>query len=363
MLSNRTTPIDFTSSLYLGLCHASYALRPWVSFTTGKPAALEESPDARRIAAQLAQLQGCEQATLGTSTLHVFWDLFGMFDRRRVAIYVDRGAYPIARWGVERAAARAIPVQPFLHHDASDLESRVRRDAGLGRTPVVVVDGFCPACGAVAPIPEYLATIRPRGGRLVIDDTQALGILGQVPGAGTPYGRGGGGTLRWHGVGGADVLSASSLAKAFGAPVAVLAGSRRAIASFEQHSDTRVHCSPPSTAALRAAECALAINQGWGEPLRQRLWDLIRLFQVQLRRVGRTTTGGISPMQTIVPRPGYDAAREHKLLLQTGIQTILRATEGKAGARIGVLITAKHETHEIERAVAALSCIPHRRGD
>lgn len=50
-------------------------------------------------------MQGCEMATLSSSTLHLFWDLFGALARGRVAIYMDAGTYPIARWGVERAAA------------------------------------------------------------------------------------------------------------------------------------------------------------------------------------------------------------------------------------------------------------------
>jgi hypothetical protein len=64
---------------------------------------------------------------------------------------------------------------------------------------------------------------------LVIDDTQALGILGHSPGPHAPYGKGGGGSLQWAGIGGPDVLVVSSLAKGFGAPVAVLAGSEATV--------------------------------------------------------------------------------------------------------------------------------------
>ena len=46
--------------------------------TQGRPAALEEAPGARALAAALAPLQGCQAATLLPSTLHLFWDMFGM---------------------------------------------------------------------------------------------------------------------------------------------------------------------------------------------------------------------------------------------------------------------------------------------
>src|ERR1700745_2783322 len=98
--------LDFTSALYLGMRHPSCALRPWSQFTTGVPAALGWLPEAWSIAHEFAALQGCEGGVLGTSTLHQFWDLFGILGRQQVAIHVDAGAYPIARWGVERAAAR-----------------------------------------------------------------------------------------------------------------------------------------------------------------------------------------------------------------------------------------------------------------
>ena len=69
--------LDFTSCLYLGLRHESDALPAWSSLSTGKPAALEDPPGARRVARKLAELQGCETALMAPSTLHLFWDLFG----------------------------------------------------------------------------------------------------------------------------------------------------------------------------------------------------------------------------------------------------------------------------------------------
>jgi 8-amino-7-oxononanoate synthase len=74
--------LDFTSALYLGMHHTTGALRPWRSLTTGRPAALAEPPGAAAVVNHLADLVGCERATLLPSTLHLFWDLFGRLDAR-----------------------------------------------------------------------------------------------------------------------------------------------------------------------------------------------------------------------------------------------------------------------------------------
>lgn len=59
--------LDFTSALYLGLRHPSGSLWPWSQFTTGRPAALAIPASQERVAEALAELQGCERATLGPS--------------------------------------------------------------------------------------------------------------------------------------------------------------------------------------------------------------------------------------------------------------------------------------------------------
>ena len=308
-----------------------------------------------RVAQTLADLKGCERAMLSPSTLHLFWDLFGVLARRSIAIYLDAGTYPIARWGVERAEARGIPVRCFPHHDTEALRHWLRKDAPLHRRPWVVADGFCPACGRPAPMGAYLESARALGGHLVIDDTQALGILGHSPGPHAPYGKGGGGSLQWAGIGGPDVLVVSSLAKGFGAPVAVLAGSEAMVRHFEENSETRVHCSPPSAAVIHAAEHALAISERFGDRLRLRLAQLIRHFHNRLKGIGLSATGGLFPVQALVPPPGLDAKTLYDRLLQCGIWTVLHRGRNGHRPRIGFLVTARHRQDDIDRAVDALA--------
>lgn len=100
---------DFTSALYLGLHHPSASLRPWGQLTTGKPAAFEAPVSEQRLARWLAGLVGCEQAVFGPSTLHLFWDLFGVLAKQEVSVYLDAGAYPIAHWGASAPPFTACP--------------------------------------------------------------------------------------------------------------------------------------------------------------------------------------------------------------------------------------------------------------
>jgi 8-amino-7-oxononanoate synthase len=347
--------LDFTSALYLGLRHPTGSLRPWSQFTTGVPAALAPPPGAEQVAQQLASLQGCEHGVLGASTFHLFWDLFGMLSRRSVVIFVDAGTYPIARWGIERAAARGLPVHEFGHHDPEALRRTLMKD-GRGRPkPVLVTDGFCPACGQPAPLSAYLDSVRALGGWLIVDDTQALGIFGLSSGPDAPYGRGGGGMLPRIQVGGPDILVVSSLAKAFGAPVAVLSGSRSAVEDFEAKSETSMHCSPPSLAVIRTAEHALQVNRENGDRLRLRLARFVVRFRHRAAQVGFRFGGNLFPVQTIALGSDANTLKLHQQLSRRGVQTVLHRVPGSSTLRVSFLLSAQHTPEEIDRATAALA--------
>ncbi len=341
--------LDFTSALYLGLRHPSASLPPWDALTIGRPAALAEPPDAEAVAGGIASLQGCEAATLLPSTLHLFWDLFRVLDDGRVGVLCDAGLYPIARWGAERASSLGMPVHTFAHHDAGALEQAIGRLALAQRRPIVVTDGYCPNCGAPAQIRAYAELARRAGGWLVLDDTQALGILGKGPINSNPYGTGGGGSLRWHGVYGPHIIVGSSLAKGFGAPLAALCGSRALIERFRDNSEARIHCSPPSVATIHAAGQALRLNRRHGETLRRRLLGLVLRLRQRLAAIGLKPVGGLPfPVQSFDAERSSPIARVFRWLRHGGVRALLTRGCEAAAARLTFLVTARHGPADID---------------
>jgi 8-amino-7-oxononanoate synthase len=347
--------LDFTSALYLGLKHGSAQMLPWGQLTTGRPAALGEPPAAKQVAAGLAALMGCEAAILAPSTLHLFWDLFGFLSTAPIAVYFDAGSYPIARWGGERAMVRGVPVRRYPRHDEASLRRCIEADEALGLQPVVVADGYSPGLGRSAPVTAYLEAVRARGGYLILDDTQALGILGSNSGPQAPFGLGGGGTVRRSGVGGSAIVVVASLAKGLGVPIAVMAGSGVFVRAFKEHSATRLHCSPPSIASIHAAQHALDVNGTIGDLLRQRLALSVKRFRRRLAEIGLGVQGELFPVLTLSSIVGRAALMLHESLLCRGVCTVLHRPRGVEGARLSFLVTVDHRPEEIDLAVESVA--------
>lgn len=356
--------IDFTSSLYLGMRHASATLRGWNQLTTGVPPALRVPAGSSAVAERLAALQGCETALLSPSTLHAFWDLGDALARPRASIHVDAGAYPIAAGGIDRARLRGVSVERFPHHDPRALLQQLARRPPSER-PVIVADGFCAACGHFAPLASYARIARQRGGRLVIDDTQALGIFG-TPAERMPYGTGGGGSLRRLGLAGtpagdslADdhVVVVASLAKAFGVPIAAISGARSFVAPLARAGATRLHSSGVSAAALRAAQRALVENGARGDDRRRRLVAHVRRLRRGLERVTIPASAGHFPLQYTAEMPRPAVARIGRALLRAGIRPILVGAGCGAPSPLGRIAFALHAAMSpdaIDAAVQAL---------
>jgi 8-amino-7-oxononanoate synthase len=218
----------------------------------------------------------------------------------------------------------------------------------------VVADGVCPGCGLLAPVRGYLRALRPYGGLLVLDDTQATGLLGDISRTFSPYGRGGGGTLRMAGLAAPDVLIVSSLAKAFGVPVAFLAGSAALVGRYERGSETRVHCSPPSLAHVAAARHALGMNAVAGDSLRERLADLVGRLRRGVRGLGYLAGPTAFPVQALAPVDGMPPAELYRRLLDLGVTAVLHRPACRPVATLSFLVTAEHTPEQIDYVVAAL---------
>ena len=343
--------LDFTSALYLGLRHAHGELEPWPALTTGRPAAAGVPRHVAETAAELAKLMGCACGLLAPSTLHLFFDVFDVLAREPIVIFAERGLYPVMRWGVERAAAKGARVVGFPAGDAAAL-ARSMRNVSRGR-PIVVADGLRPARGATPPLGDYVDLARAGKGFVVVDDTQGLGVIGRRPSAAHPYGRGGGGIGARFGLDAPELIIGASLAKGFGAPLAALAGAAETIGLFEREGMTRVHCSPPSLAAVAAADRALDLNRRRGDALRRRLAMLAGLFRASLRRIGVAVAGGLLPVQTLLGL--RDPLRLHERLARRGVACVLHQAHGGVGAALSFLITARHTIDDISACVEAIA--------
>lgn len=350
--------VDFTSALYLGWNHAELPSCRSESepLTLGKPQALEEPPGARLLARRLAHLTGFDLGVVAPSTLHLSLDVCMFLAEQGVDFLVEQGAYPVCRWGLELASARGCAIRWFQHHNPESLQAALRK---ARQSPVVIADGFCPVCGAPAPLKAYLSLAGEHGGRLIVDDTQALGILGSRDGSGPefPYGSGGGGSPSFLGLHGENLAIINSLAKAFGAPLACLLGSSAFVRGFAAASRTRLHCTAPSTAAIRAGLHALERNGDVGDRSRRRLFQLVVSFRKLLLDRGWPLVRGTFPVQAIV-HP--DAPLIHTHLYQMGVRSLLQTTGKEERPRVTFVLNATHEPEDLRQVAMALDSFEKR---
>jgi 8-amino-7-oxononanoate synthase len=186
------------------------------------------------------------------------------------------------------------------------------------------------------------------GGRLLIDDTQALGLVGPC----------GGGSLRACDLPLGGVVVAS-LAKAFAAPLAFVGGARHDVASYIDESETRVHLSPPSLVDIHAADSAVRLNRRLGATRRRRLQAAINYLRYGLSANGLQPRppmqqSTLFPVQAIPPIRGLSARYVHQRLLNAGIRGVLH-TSCDGQPRVSLVLRATHTRAQLDRALAAVA--------
>lgn len=358
--------LDLTSSLYLGLHHPSSRLPGWSSLTLGQPAALAEPPAVAEVTDRVGRLVGMPSVRLWTSTLHAFTDLSVALSayRRDPSIGVDVAAYPIGRLGLTaRHGASGRRSHRLPHYDVAAARRWSAREAGRGRTPVLLVDGWCPGCGRVAPLAGLSQAVRSHRGLIVVDDTQALGLLGAMKRGGEDpagrWGQGGGGSIV-HSGSPTGVVMVASLAKAFGVPMAVIAGPADLVASTRAHGLTVVHSSPPSVPVGLAAIRALTVNERVGDRLRQRLLALIDRLHRGLGRQGIRIDSGHFPVARVALPNTAMAAQVVHALEGAGIRAVPLATSCRGRPGVGLALNAGLRPADIDRTCDALSLAMRR---
>ena len=219
---------------------------------------------------------------------------------------------------------------------------------------MVVVDGVCGGCGRPYPVRAAADRVRAYGGVLLLDDTQALGLFGEGTDAAHPFGRGGGGSLRRAGVRFDDVVSVASLAKAFGAPVASIAGSAAIIERIGHRGGSMTYSSPPSAVDIAAADYALDRNAAEGDLLRRQLATRIRALRSRSAERGLRLADGRFPVQATTQVTVPVGRRLLRRLDARGVRAVLRR-DCTGGNAIALVLTATNRLSDVTMAADELA--------
>ena len=355
--------LNFTAAGYLGLERhpsvrraACRAVERWgVSLAT--PRVLAEHPLTARLERALAHLVGQEAALVFPSTSHVALDVLPLLAGPAGLLAIDERAYAISREGAGAAAQAGALVVPFPHNDAGALGALLRRHARL-RDKAIVCDGVYPAGGYPAALAEFVSLARRHDAAVYVDDAHGLGLLGAGPAAEPPYGSGGGGTPPHLGIPPGELLHVGSLSKAFGVPVAFVAGPAEFIAYLRLTAGASAHSSPPAIPTIAAALAALEVHAARGDALRRRLAARVRQFRAGLAAAGvPPRTAGLFPIQALTLGTPRAVLAVGQALRCMGVWSVvqLHAPECPRGGVLRFILTALHGQDDIGEAVAAIA--------
>lgn len=191
----------------------------------------------------------------------------------------------------------------------------------------------------------------------MVDDTQALGVLGSpvVDTTATralPFGSKGTGTLAFLGVPTDAAVVVGSLGKAFGIPMAFAAGPEKWIRHTRASGPLLRASSQVPLGLVRAARYALTWNSNLGDTARRQLTRAVEQFSSLPRIQGAPH----SPVQRLVLPRLRQAHALWQELLDRGIWSLLER-DGRTGGALTFLLTAAHEGPAIARCRAKLESL------
>ena len=254
-------------------------------------------------------------------------------------IFIDTSAH-FSLW--DAAYATNLPITPFHHMLPQSLAEHLRTEILPNERPLVLSDGVFPVSGEIAPLPEYLALVKPLQGLVYLDDAHAVGVLGEN-GLGTPD---------YYDIADKSCHSSATLAKALGGYGGVIWGTASWIDNLDRNSRICAGASPPPLVVAAASACALAMARSNPE-LRKRLWVNVTQARKGLRSLGWEMADSPVPILCLEGRQGISLERIKKGLLEQAIavELVRSYTSTPAGGAIRIAIFATHSTAQIDRLV------------
>ncbi len=241
----------------------------------------------------------------------------------------------------------------YKHDDMADLETKLK-EAKDTRHRVIVTDGVFSMDGTIAQLDKICDLADKYDALVMVDDSHATGFTGKT----------GRGTHELKNVMSRVDIITSTLGKALGgAAGGFTSGRKEIIDMLRQRSRPYLFSNtlpPPIVGAAISVFDMLSETTA----LRDKLEDNTKYFRAKISEAGLDIKPGTHP---IVPIMLYDAVLAQKFatrILEEGIYVIgfFYPVVAKGNARIRVQISAAHERHHLDKAIAAFTKVGKELG-
>jgi glycine C-acetyltransferase len=241
----------------------------------------------------------------------------------------------------------------YKHNDMSDLEERLKETQNL-RSRIIVTDGVFSMDGTIAQLDKIVPLAEKYNAMIMIDECHASGFMGKT----------GRGTHEFRGVMGKIDIITGTLGKALGgASGGFTSGNKEVVDLLRQRSRPYLFSNTVAPSIVGASIAVLDMLSETTE-LRDKLESNTKYFRSKITEAGFDIKPGEHP---IVPIMLYDAVLAQKFaekILEEGIYVIgfFFPVVAKGNARIRVQLSAAHEQHHLDKAIAAFTKVGKELG-
>ena len=236
----------------------------------------------------------------------------------------------------------------YTHNDMADLEAQLKAaDAAGARFKLVFTDGAFSMDGTIAQLDKIRALCDQYGALLGVDECHATGFLGAR----------GRGTHEHRGVFGKIDIITGTLGKALGgASGGFTTGKREVIELLRQRSRPYLFSNTVMPAIVGGSLAVLDLLEASTE-LRDKLADNTAWFRQAITAAGFEIKPGEHPIVPIMIGDAVKAQQLSQRILELGLYAVgfFFPVVPKGQARIRVQMSAVHDRHHLEKAVAAFT--------
>lgn len=306
------------------------------------------TPAQRDLERALARFVGRPDALVFTTGYQANLGLLSAFLGEGTMLVADEECHAAAHDGVAIGGGQFVP---FRHNDVVDLDRRL--SSREGAPAMVMVDGVYSMSGDLAPLAEIREVCDRHGVPLAVDDAHGLGMAGR-------HGRGVEDELGVPGC--ADMLT-GTFSKSLASTGGWVAGPTELVDWVRYHARPMLFSAAISPPAVAAAAASLEILAA--EPERvARLRGLADRWRAGLTALGFDTGTSRTAIVPVHLGDELTALRFVKGLVDAGVYAncVLAPAVPPNRAMIRTTVSAAHETHHLDTALAAFAAVGRELG-